>query len=121
MAGRSSGVQSRPGWTLEPDLDPIDDQLRRRRWRILRVALPYGHGLDPLPAWVKTPEQFIGWLIGRLTPQALKNYFEDFSKRSPSRPATSNCCGSRVNTSRRADTTPRLSVAFAMASAPRAK
>jgi len=82
MAGRSSGVQSRPGWTLEPDLDPIDDQLRRRRrrWRILRVALPYGHGLDPLPAWVKTPEQFIGWLIGRLTPQALKNYFEDLEE-----------------------------------------
>jgi len=80
MVGRSSEVQSRPGWTLEPDLDPIDDQLRRRRWRILRVALPYGHGLDPLPAWVKTPEQFIGWVIGRLTPQALRNYFEDLEE-----------------------------------------
>ena len=36
-----------------------------------------GHGLDPLPTWVKTPEQFIGWLIGRLSPGGLRTYFED--------------------------------------------
>ena len=80
MNGRNSEAPRRAGWTLEPDLDPIDEQLRRRRWRILRVALPHGLGLDPVPAWVSTPEQFIGWLIGRLTPQALRNYFEDLEE-----------------------------------------
>jgi hypothetical protein len=77
MVGRSSGAQSRPGWVLEPDLDPVDEQLRRRRWRILRAVLPMGHGLDPLPTWVKRPEQFVGWLIGRLTPQGLRSYFQE--------------------------------------------
>jgi len=80
MNGRNQEAPRRAGWTLEADLDPIDEQLRRRRWRILRVALPHGLGLDPVPAWVSTPEQFIGWLIGRLTPQALRNYFEDLEE-----------------------------------------
>jgi hypothetical protein len=80
MAGRSGGAQSRPGWVLEADLDPVDEQLRRRRWRILRAVLPIGHGLDPLPTWVKTPEQFVGWLIGRLSPAGLRTYFEDLEE-----------------------------------------
>ena len=80
MNGRNNEAPRRAGWTLEADLDPIDEQLRRRRWRILRVALPQGLGLEPIPAWVSTPEQFIGWLIGRLTPQALRNYFEDLEE-----------------------------------------
>lgn len=80
MAGRNSGARTRPGWGLEPNLDPIDEQLRHRRWRILRVALPYGHALEPMPVWIKTPEQFIGWLVGRLTPAALRNYFADLEQ-----------------------------------------
>ncbi|MBU6507962.1 MAG: hypothetical protein KGI92_07465 [Alphaproteobacteria bacterium] len=80
MAGRSGGAQSRPGWVLEADLDPVDEQLRRRRWRILRAVLPIGQGLDPLPTWVKTPEQFVGWLIGRLSPAGLRTYFEDLEE-----------------------------------------
>jgi hypothetical protein len=80
MVGRNTGAQTRPGWALEPNLDPIDEQLRNRRWRILRVALPYGHALDPMPVWIRTPEQFIGWLIGRLTPTALRNYFTDLEQ-----------------------------------------
>jgi hypothetical protein len=80
MIARNGEAPSRAGWTLEADLDPIDEQLRRRRWRILRVALPHGHGLDPVPAWVSTPEQFIGWLIGRLTPKELRSYFEDLEE-----------------------------------------
>jgi len=78
--GRDGGVPRRAGWTLESDLDPRDEQLRRRRWRILRVALPQGCGLEPVPGWVHTPEQFIGWLVGRLPPSALKNYFEDLEE-----------------------------------------
>lgn len=80
MTGRNSEAPRRAGWSLDSDLDPRDEQLRRRRWRILRVALPHGHGLEPLPAWIRTPEQFIGWLLGRLSPQALRNYFEDLEE-----------------------------------------
>ena len=76
MAGRS-GAQSRPGWMLEPDLDPGDALVRRRRWRVLRAALPPGRGLDHLPDWVKTPDQFIEWLMSRLSPVAVRNYFDD--------------------------------------------
>jgi hypothetical protein len=67
----------RPGWALEPDLDPVDEQLRRRRWRVLRAALPQGRGVDQAPSWVKTPDQFIDWLAARLAPRALQGYFED--------------------------------------------
>jgi hypothetical protein len=77
MVGRNVEAARRPGWTLEDDLDPIDEQLRRRRWRILRVALPHGYGLEAVPSWIHTPEQFIGWLVGRVTPRALRSYFED--------------------------------------------
>ncbi len=66
MAGRS-GAQARPGWVLEPDLDPVDEQVRRRRWRVLRAALPPGRGLEAVPQWVKTPDQFIDWLSVRLS------------------------------------------------------
>ncbi len=79
MAHNSEATR-RAGWTLEADLDPVDEQLRRRRWRILRVTLPQGQGLEPVPARITTPEHFIGWLIGRLSAQALVNYFEDLEE-----------------------------------------
>jgi hypothetical protein len=65
------------GWSLESGLDPLDDQLRRRRWRILQVVLPYGHGLGPLPAWVQSPDQFIYWISAALSLQDLQHYFRD--------------------------------------------
>ena len=76
MAGRS-GAQTRPGWLLEPDLDPVDEQLRRRRWRVLRVALPSGRNLEAMPQWVRTPDQFIDWLTARLSPAAMQAYLGD--------------------------------------------
>jgi len=76
MAGYG-GAQIRPGWVLEPDLDPVDEQVRRRRWRVLRAALPAGRGLEPLPGWVKTPDQFIDWLTSRLSAAAIRGYFAD--------------------------------------------
>jgi hypothetical protein len=76
MAGYG-GAQIRPGWVLEPDLDPVDEQLRRRRWRVLRAALPAGRGLEPLPVWVRTPDQFIDWLTSRLSAAAIRGYFAD--------------------------------------------
>jgi hypothetical protein len=65
------------GWTLERGLDPRDEQLSQRRWRILQVSLPYGHGLGPLPSWVKSPDQFIYWISASLSLQDLQNYLCD--------------------------------------------
>jgi hypothetical protein len=76
MAARG-GAQTRPGWELEPDLDPVDEHVRRRRWRVLRAALPPGRGLDQLPVWIKTPDQFLDWLMSRLSPASVRGYFED--------------------------------------------
>jgi hypothetical protein len=72
-----SGAQTRPGWEPEPDLARVESQLRRRRWRVLRAALPPGPGLDPVPGWVKSPDQFIEWLTHRLNPAAVRRYFSD--------------------------------------------
>jgi hypothetical protein len=76
MAGRTL-AQTRPGWVLDPDLDPVDEQIRQRRWRVLRAALPPGRGLDAVPGWAKTPEQFIDWLSSRLNQAAIRAYFTD--------------------------------------------
>jgi len=65
------------GWTLERGLDPFDEQLRRRRWRILQVVLPYGHSLGPQPPWVQSPDQFIYWIAAALSPQDLQHYLQD--------------------------------------------
>ena len=65
------------GWALERGLDPLHDQLSRRRWRILQVVLPYGHGLGPLPPWVASPDQFIYWISANLSLQDLQIYLCD--------------------------------------------
>lgn len=76
MAGRS-GAQARPGWLLEPDLDPVDEQVRRRRWRVLRAALPRGRNVEGVPQWVRTPDQFIDWLSVRVSTAAMRAYLAD--------------------------------------------
>ena len=76
MAQRSE-ARTRPGWALEPNLDPVTELVRRRRWRVLRAALPVGRGLDPIPSGIRTPEEFVDWLLLRLSPMAAKAYFED--------------------------------------------
>jgi hypothetical protein len=70
-------ARSRPGWALDPGLGPVEELVRRRRWRVLRAALPQGRGLDRTPSWVTTPEEFIDWLIGELSPNAVRGYFQD--------------------------------------------
>lgn len=83
IAGRSTTTataQSRAGWVIEPNLDPVDEQLRRRRWRILRALLPVSPALDALPPWIRTPDQFVSWLIGRMTPAGLHAYFKDLEE-----------------------------------------
>jgi hypothetical protein len=75
----------RPGWALEPDLEPSDELLRLRRWRILRSHMPNDGTPVALPSWVQTPEQFVGWLATRLTAADLRAYFrelEDVAKRT---------------------------------------
>jgi hypothetical protein len=79
MAGIGGGAASRPGWLLEGEFDPIDQRLRQRRWRILRATLPAGDTLPVMPTWVRTPEQFVGWLVGRLAPHARAAYFRDLA------------------------------------------
>jgi hypothetical protein len=66
-----------PGWTIDRGLDRLDEQLSRRRWRILQVVLPNGHSLGPLPPWVKSPNQFIYWISAALSLQGLQNYLCD--------------------------------------------
>ena len=44
---------------------------------MLRAALPPSRGLDAVPAWVKTPDQFIDWIAVRLSATAIKGYFAD--------------------------------------------
>ena len=63
--------------TLERDLDPLDEQLRRRRWRILQVVLPSGHSLGPQPSWVQSFDQFIYWIAAALRPRELHHYLLD--------------------------------------------
>ena len=65
------------GWTLERGLAPLDEQLRRRRWRVLQVVLPYGHRLGPQPPWVQSPDQFIYWIAAALSPEDLQHYLQD--------------------------------------------
>lgn len=82
--GCALGLPTQIGWTIEPDLDPLDERLRRRRWCILRTVLLRRSG-DTLPEWINTPEQFIGWIVGRLAPKPLTNYFteiEDIAKQT---------------------------------------
>jgi hypothetical protein len=68
------GKRRRPERAVEPDRDPVAERMRQRRWRVLRAALPPGHGIDPLPLWVRTPRQFVGWVAGRLTPGGMRRY-----------------------------------------------
>ena len=70
---------SRPGWTTGSDTDQDSGEalLRQRRWRIMESLLPFDSTLDPLPGWVRTPEQFVGWMSCRLDTMGLKAYFRE--------------------------------------------
>ncbi len=62
----------RPGWTAGGDTAAI---LAQRRWRIMQSILPFDNAQDPLPVWVRTPDQFVGWLSCRIEHRALRAYF----------------------------------------------
>jgi len=74
---RMNAAFSRPGWVSEANTDSGDMLMRHRRWRIMESLLPFDSTLDPLPAWVRTPEQFVGWMSCRIDTAGLKAYFRE--------------------------------------------
>jgi hypothetical protein len=52
----------------------------RRRWRILQAAQPMGAVSEPVPRWIRTPEQFADWLAVRLDARAFRAYFLDLEE-----------------------------------------
>jgi hypothetical protein len=80
MVRRVNTAFNRPGWSAENDDADTGAQvslLRKRRWRIIESVLPFDSSSDPLPAWVRTPEQFVGWLSCRIDPAGLRSYFRE--------------------------------------------
>jgi hypothetical protein len=67
---------ARPNW-MPGEGDEASEMLWQRRWRIMQNVLPFDTPLEPLPAWVRTPDQFVGWLSCRLDQAGLRAYFRD--------------------------------------------
>ncbi len=74
---RSLGTPARPGWERQGSIGAVEAQIGQRRWRILQGARPRGAPLEPVPPWIRTPEQFVDWLALRLGRSDLRNYFRD--------------------------------------------
>lgn len=62
-------------WRIEPELDPQAKRLRRRRWRVLREAMPITKRSHPAPLWVSTPNDFVGGVLIELSVDELQAYF----------------------------------------------
>jgi hypothetical protein len=85
MIRQSSDARSRPGWDRVPSASRIETLIGQRRWRILINAQPPLFPAEPVPVWIKTPEQFVDWLSIRLAPGELRTYFidlEDIARQS---------------------------------------
>jgi hypothetical protein len=80
MAQRGRRAPSRAETYAEPDHGRTCTLLRERRWRILRAVLPRGHRVDPLPTWVRTPEQFAACLVERESFAVRAAYFADLEE-----------------------------------------
>jgi hypothetical protein len=76
MVRRTTHAYARPGWTPGAG-DESAEILSKRRWRIMQSVLPFDNSLDPLPAWVRTPDQFVGWLSCRIDQAGLRAYFRE--------------------------------------------
>ncbi len=78
---RSSAERfARPGWERLDGTGAPSGVMGRRRWRILQAAQPLGAVAEPVPRWIKTPEQFADWLAARLDARSLKAYFLDLEE-----------------------------------------
>jgi hypothetical protein len=51
--------------------------LQRQRWEILDTAKPRHEVTDPMPGWVKTPEDYVRWLASVLSLNELYGFFRD--------------------------------------------
>jgi hypothetical protein len=52
-------------------------QVAGRRWRILRAALPNSSQMGAQPPWVRSFDEFIWWVAGELSRDALNAYLGD--------------------------------------------
>jgi hypothetical protein len=77
MTRPSPLARPQPGWDRMPTASPVETLLGQRRWRILQNAQPLFAPVEPVPAWIRTPAQFVEWLSMRLTPAELRAYFRD--------------------------------------------
>jgi hypothetical protein len=80
MSGRGDGAIPRVHWAPRPTEVEVARRLAERRWRILRMLVPAGCEIDPLPLWLETPEQFVRWLSARLSRNAGRAYFLDLER-----------------------------------------
>ena len=77
MVRSTASARVRPGWDRQPSASPVETLIGQRRWRILQNAQPLFTPVEPLPLWIKRPEQFVDWLSVRLSPSELRDYFRD--------------------------------------------
>jgi hypothetical protein len=80
MAQRGKRAPSRVETYVEPEHGRPCTLLQERRWRILRAVLPRDHAVDPLPTWVRTPEQFVACLVERVGLAGRAAYFADLEE-----------------------------------------
>ncbi|MGH7090726.1 MAG: hypothetical protein ACREFQ_17660 [Stellaceae bacterium] len=70
-------ASARPGWDRHGMAGAAETVIGRRRWRVLVNAQPLFEPTEPIPPWIRTPEQFVDWLSLRLRPGELRAYFRD--------------------------------------------
>ncbi|HXQ51794.1 MAG TPA: hypothetical protein VN802_11920 [Stellaceae bacterium] len=80
MIRPSFAVRPPPGWDRQPSTSAVATLIGQRRWRILVNAQPALEPAVPLPAWIRTPEQFVDWLSMRVGPRELRAYFHDLEE-----------------------------------------
>jgi hypothetical protein len=80
MSRTSPLARTRPGWDRLPTANPVETLIGQRRWRILQNAQPLYTPTEPVPSWIRMPEQFVEWLAIRLTPTELRGYFHDLEQ-----------------------------------------
>jgi hypothetical protein len=80
MIRPSTGLRPRPGWDRQPSISTVETLIGQRRWRILQNAQPVFEPTEAVPAWIRTPEQFVDWLSLRVGPRELRAYFHDLEE-----------------------------------------
>ena len=74
---RGAAAIARLGWNCQNAGSAVETMIGRRRWRILVNVRPLHDPNERMPAWIRTPEQYVDWLALRLRPGELRAYFRD--------------------------------------------